>query len=604
MGCLSCKDCCNRSKGLRPVRKRFLLVPSCRKGNGTGHLRRIISLYLQLKEKADVEIFIPCETVSSSIVAILEEHVRKKDVLFRAVPDANVWDFIVVDKRETEGEERALWSKKGILIGIDEGGAERDAFPFLIDIFPGLSPSSPANITNPSFMELPAPEYRRSSSAAVHHDKSFSILVSYGGEDPERLTEKTVSYLLSTRFIQPECITVVKGPLFGDRCFPEGITVLHAPALLKNMLFRYDIVFTSFGLTAFEAAAAGVKVILFNPSKYHKQLSLKALFFEIGVKEINKSRLLGALQHPDQIPVPSVPFSDTRNVTPLFRVLLALEIPAIQKCPVCGAHSPSGEVRFSDKTYFTCGKCGIEYLVSFTPEGITYKHDYFFSEYRKQYGKTYLEDFEHIRRLSAERLKIIAGKTPGRDILDVGCAYGPFVKEALDSGWNPAGLEIADEAAQYVRTTFGIPVIRGSFEEAVIEKRYDAVTMWFVLEHFKNVESVLAKVNRIVKKGGIFAFSTPNSSGITGKSSRRLFFDQSPGDHFTVWNPRSVTKILHVFGFRVIRVKVTGHHPERFPGFLKGKSGVKRKVMFLISSFFKYGDTFEVYAVKYKEYSP
>ncbi len=584
--------------------KRFLLVPSCRKGNGTGHLRRVISLYQQLKKEADVEILISCEAVSPSFMQLLEDHVREKDILSGAVPDENTWDFIVVDKRGTEGEERALWSKKGILIGIDEGGAERSSFPFLIDIFPGIFLRSPANITNPSLMELPAPEYRRSPPAAVHHDDFLSILISFGGEDPEKLTEKIVSYLLSTGTVHPKRITVVEGPFFGDRRFPDGITVLHAPAQLKNMLYRYDIVFTSFGLTAFEAAAAGVKVVLFNPSKYHQQLSRKALFFEIGVKRINKTRLAHALRHPDQISVPPVSASDDQNSTLLSRILLSLNVPPIQKCPVCGVHLPAAAERFPDKTFFTCGKCGIEYLVSFLPGRISYEHNYFFSEYRKQYGKTYLEDFDYIRRLSAERLKIIAKKAKGRTILDVGCAYGPFVKEALDRGWAPAGLEVVKEAAEYVRTVLGIPVMCGSFEKAVFEGTYDAVTMWFVLEHFKNVGSVLAKVNGIVKIGGVFAFSTPNSSGITGKSSRRFFLNGSPGDHFTVWNPRLVTKILHMFGFRVVRIKVTGHHPERFPGFLKGTDGIKRKIMYFVSSFLKLGDTFEVYAVKYKEYSP
>ncbi len=583
--------------------KKFLLVPSCKKGNGTGHLQRSILLYGEIKKRASAEILLPCDPPLPSITAFLEKNICKEDIITGTVPSGRLWDFIIVDKRETEEKEWAVWRERGVVIGIDEGGNERDKFPFLIDILPGVYNDKPANIINPSFMELPSSEYRKHLSSKRGSEKPLSLLISFGGEDPAGLTEHTVASLMTTGLVLPDQITIVKGPLFGNRKFPEGTRVLSSPEFLRNIIFQYDLLFTSFGLTAFEAAAAGIKVVLLNPSKYHRKLSRKAHFFEVGVRKIIKKRLIHALKNPEEIPVPSAG-TVSSGIPLLADFLLSLAVPAVQRCPVCSGYDRSAVERFSDKTFFTCHQCGMRYLISFSATRESYRNDYFFSEYKKQYGKTYLDDFDHIRNLSSKRLHTLSKWTEGKRILDVGCAYGPFLKESARKGWIPEGIEIVEEAAAYVRTELGIPVLCASFEQAAVTGRYDAVTMWFVLEHFRNVGTVLEKVNRIVKYGGLFAFSTPNSSGITGKSRRRVFYRQSPGDHFTIWNPRTAKKILRMYGFRVVKIRITGHHPERFPGMFKGTAGIKRKIILFVSVIMRLGDTFEVYAVKRKEISP
>jgi hypothetical protein len=54
-------------------------------------------------------------------------------------------------------------------------------------------------------------------------------------------------------------------------------------------------------------------------------------------------------------------------------------------------------------------------------------------------------------------------------------------------------------------------------------------------------------------------------------------------------------------GFRVKKIVVTGHHPERFPlaGVLfKKRKGPLYSFFLLLSRLFRLGDSFEVYAVK------
>ena len=112
---------------------------------------------------------------------------------------------------------------------------------------------------------------------------------------------------------------------------------------------------------------------------------------------------------------------------------------------------------------------------------------------------------------------------------------------------------------------------------------------------------MLEAVSKIVKKDGIFAFSTPSASGVSARFNRQSFFEQSPEDHYTLWEIENAQKILSRYGFKVLKIVSTGHHPERFP-YAKEKALKPNSVQFkglkMFSKLKNLGDTFEVYCKK------
>jgi SAM-dependent methyltransferase len=535
----------------------------------------------------------------------MEARLPQGTKLLQQEPPPGSWDFILIDRLATTAGEYRRFSSWGVPIGLDEGGAVRGRFPFLIDTLPVLPGTSPANLADTGYLEVPPRMRERPGSIN-------SVLVTFGGEDPAGLTEQCLSALLEAGY-PPESITAVKGPLFGrDRSLQghgaEGLHVLEAPASLFEQFALHDLVCTSFGLTAFEAAAAGALVLLINPSRYHRRLADAAGFLSAGTGRVKRRRFRKLLENPGQIAAAAqrAAPSDGRRLEAL---LMALQRPAAEGCPVCGRRDNTALLRGAERSFFSCSSCGAVYQLDFGKRGERYAEHYFFEEYRQQYGRSYLDDAPHIRELSAPRArrirKLLAGRKPGEKLrlLDVGCAYGPFLQAAAAEGFIPEGTDISAAAAAYVRDELGFPAHVGDFEEfpASPPGRYAAVTMWFVIEHFPDADAVLRRAAALLPLGGVFAFSTPNLRGGTGRFYPRRFLSGSPYDHHTIWYPGMARSVLRRYGFRTEQVVITGHHPERLPGSGGSPGRFRRPVLAAVSRLAGLGDTFEIYARKIGE---
>jgi 2-polyprenyl-3-methyl-5-hydroxy-6-metoxy-1,4-benzoquinol methylase len=574
---------------------------------------------------------------------------------------AEPWDLVILDRRSSAVDQISRFFPAPV-VGLDEGGPARRYCSYLIDIFPTYRQRHSANLAALSLMDLPAcPSMgRRAVSRSTQPQRSQpqrperqpaerrpaerhsverkplvrippdNVLISFGGEDPADLSSLLLELLLRGRFFERRQITVVQGPYFKRRCWPEGITVLRNADDLKSMLGAYDLLFCSFGLTTYEALAAGVPVINLNPSAYHYRLSSAAGIPQIGVRRPASRKLERLLADPRvfQELLSRYPPETFFQSPQLSELPDRLRPSGPARCPICGQTNNPALARFERRSYFACRDCGMIYLIGFGQTNVHYDEGYFFSRYQKQYGKTYLEDFQSIKRAAAARLTRIrriapavsssapsaalpsaAPTPPDLRLLDVGCAYGPFLQAAAEGGFRAHGLDVAREAVRYVRDQLGIPCGLGDFtadaglrEIEGAELGFDVITMWYVIEHFRDAGAVLRRINSLLRREGVFAFATPNAAGISGRKNRIRFLKNSPQDHYTVWSPRRTAGILKRYGFRLRNVVVTGHHGERFPwpGRLAPESTLSSGFSAL-SRLLRLGDTFEAYAVKVRD---
>ncbi len=550
-------------------------------GPGTGHRARMESLALSLADGRRV--FARALAPDGSL--------RPGETLPRKA------SLVVLDPFRSSADLVRSLSQIGPVLSIDDGGEGAALADYRLDIIPRpRGAEGSANRLAPEL--LPCPRNRRIEPASSL-DEGSRVLVVAGGDNAARLA-LPVARSLASIFNR---VTVIDPAASRNR--QEGrLTVIGPVADLKETLHEYDLVVTHYGLTAFEAHGANVRVLTFSPTKYHRRLAQNAGFMSLPVGKHDPESLRAALSSL-RAPSPIV-----GQGTDLAHAVRALAEGRRIPCPLCGAERPRPPThRGADRTIVRCPECGMLYLSFHVDRRSVYGESYFFEEYKTQYGKTYLDDFDSIRIRGLERVSRIAairrgGGNSRPTVLDIGCAYGPFLAAARDSGWEAVGTDICEEAVAYVREELKIPAVRAAFpsledSSLPVKGPFDAVTLWFVIEHFEDLEPVLRRVGRLLVPGGVLAFSTPSAAGISARKDLGSFLGNSPLDHFTIWDPRSVRGQLERYGFKVVRVVSTGHHPERFPFARSCRNGTLAwRVLERVSRFLALGDTFEVYAVK------
>lgn len=617
--------------------KLILFYPSIRVGEGTGHLRRVVKIIKDIVRDIRCAIYIKKDEGIKEVAShILEE--LPEGIMVEEIPK-DVF-LIVLDNFRTSKDEMLFLKKQAPVVAIDEGGAGRAYADFLLDILPSLKMEKTeeslkyfANIEDVSFIALPL--HRRKELRAKQQKivmRNAKLLVVCGGENAANMALPVANILSEMGF---QVSLVAPNLSFDDieKC-SEKIKTYAKIDNLREKLYEWDIIVTHYGFTAFEALVAGCLVLLISPTQYHYNLSVMAGFSAIEnphptIEDFRKAFSNG-LKVPNMVGVNS----EARNLSDFIKELFTSKK---CNCPVCGEDASNNiVVRVPDKTIAYCPECNLHHLSFIISKQSDYSKSYFFDEYKAQYGKTYLEDFEYIKKLGIARMKHINSIfdetfqkkqelnifTTEKKLLDIGCAYGPFLEAAKMSLWQPIGTDICAEAVEYVNETLHIPAFVSSFPSMPLSFEYIykkqvtgsgyekitlpmeegsflAVTMWYVIEHFSDLGTVLEKVASLLAPGGIFAFSTPTISGITGKQSIYDFAYKSPIDHYSLMDASRIEKLLEKYHFKLCKIVSVGHHPERFnlPFKIK-KNGVLWHVVDKISRRYNLGDGMEVYAIR------
>ena len=136
-----------------------------------------------------------------------------------------------------------------------------------------------------------------------------------------------------------------------------------------------------------------------------------------------------------------------------------------------------------------------------------------------------------------------------------------------------------------------------SYMERNRERSWDVVTLWYVIEHFKELDATLALLSRLVRPGGVLAMSSPNAAGISSRRDPRRFHEASPADHYTLLTPASVRRILTRHGFTIDTFRSTGLHRDRFPA----PARALWPLVAPAAGALLLGDTFEIYARRVAE---
>jgi SAM-dependent methyltransferase len=148
-----------------------------------------------------------------------------------------------------------------------------------------------------------------------------------------------------------------------------------------------------------------------------------------------------------------------------------------------------------------------------------------------------------------------------RRLLDVGCAYGFFVKAAKKAGWEAEGLEVSEFAADYGRKKYHLDIYTGTLESYASSKgqtQFGAITMLDVLEHLPDQIETIKTISSLLAPGGIVVAKVPNVTSLRATLARSRWRQFKPPEHLHYFTPRSIALLFRSAGITVRYISKTG----------------------------------------------
>lgn len=238
----------------------------------------------------------------------------------------------------------------------------------------------------------------------------------------------------------------------------------------------------------------------------------------------------------------------------------------LQRCPVCGAAEIKPMIRRCQSylphvsqlyDIYLCKKCGLLFI---NPQPT-----------QRAFKSIYLEGPRaslELGRLMAlfvnTFLKVLNRRTnhnswplpPGKEILDVGCGRGGFLRYARKMGYNAEGIEPDPMCIEFLRRE-GFLIIQGFAEDVLktITKKYDAIYFTHVLEHTWRPATILKEASKILKQGGWIVITVPNARWCGYTTFKRNCSTLSIPQHLFHFTPRWLIAQLVRLGFSLASMK-------------------------------------------------
>ncbi|OGK18259.1 hypothetical protein A3G67_03110 [Candidatus Roizmanbacteria bacterium RIFCSPLOWO2_12_FULL_40_12] len=139
-------------------------------------------------------------------------------------------------------------------------------------------------------------------------------------------------------------------------------------------------------------------------------------------------------------------------------------------------------------------------------------------------------------------------------ILDVGCGRGNFLSALNPLRFKKYGVEINREAYEVSRKK-GLNVFYGDITKVNFgSKKFDAVSLWHVLEHLDKPNTLFMIINKILIRKGVLIFQVPNPKSLGFKFGREYWFHLDSPRHLTLCGVRAIKQLCKQNNFKLVSI--------------------------------------------------
>ncbi|MFA3790608.1 class I SAM-dependent methyltransferase [Aliiglaciecola sp. SL4] len=224
-------------------------------------------------------------------------------------------------------------------------------------------------------------------------------------------------------------------------------------------------------------------------------------------------------------------------------------------CPICQSTEFSFYV---EKFGFRLDKCHKCQQIFCNPMPNREQLNCYYNGEMGEFENQFFEDsFENRIPIFDYRIKIIQQYLDAGNLLDIGSAIGIFI-EALNRAntkLNISCCEPSEDACERLRKRFPkVTLFNDWMQNLPNTAQYDGISLWDTLEHIDQIDTFCTKLFNLLKPGGYWFFSTPNTSSFEWEIAGKDHVQLLPPGHINLFNPNSIKILLNKHDFELIEI--------------------------------------------------
>jgi SAM-dependent methyltransferase len=238
-----------------------------------------------------------------------------------------------------------------------------------------------------------------------------------------------------------------------------------------------------------------------------------------------------------------------------------MEVITRTECPCCGSPRISFFLSAKDFTVsgehfeiWVCKECTAgftQHVPTQTEIGRYYKSENYISHTDTKKGlvnSLYHVVRKRTLRQKSDLIKRTTGLQKGK-ILDIGAGTGAFTDAMKRAGWEAEGLEPDQDTRNRAMELYNIRLKDTAELYSITGERFDAVTMWHVLEHVHDLHEYLERIFAVLKPGGKAFIAVPNYTSHDAVEYLEYWAAYDVPRHLYHFSPEAMNKLLRKHGF-------------------------------------------------------
>lgn len=150
------------------------------------------------------------------------------------------------------------------------------------------------------------------------------------------------------------------------------------------------------------------------------------------------------------------------------------------------------------------------------------------------------------RFMLKKKLQLISSRVAQGALLDIGAGTGDFLKQAKNEGWKVTGIEPSPDARRKASEK-GIDLFQNI--DSVSTQKFDAITMWHVLEHVPDLQYQIEWLKNHLNENGVLFVAVPNFNSLDAKHYKNFWAAWDVPRHLHHFSTKSIKILFEAHGF-------------------------------------------------------